>query len=436
MRHLYRLLAALILVGGSAAAWFLPGVGAARFDVERRAGSMVQRRQAIAFHERRLQEDPRSALDMAQLAALLMEEGRMRGNERAFVEAESLAMRSLGERSRRNGRSAALLVNALIAQHRFTEAVVVARDLVTLDPETPAYRALLAEVLMEVGDYREAITQLGSARQHRDDLSIAPRFARWAELTGQTGEARRILVAARDESRRRQDLGGEQRAWFDLRLADLELRHGNLRNASSAIASGLKESPGDWRLLLALARLQAARGTWEKAIRTAEEAIADVPSPDGFALLAAAHSAEGRAEEANAYVMALEAVSRRQKDGFHRSWAFTVLDQGGNAAEVVALVAADTLVRRDIHTLDLLAWALHQADRSSAALLITRRATALGSVEPALRFHAGMIELAAGDPGLARVHFEVALRGEGALTKSHVAEIRQALRATSGKTGN
>jgi tetratricopeptide (TPR) repeat protein len=431
MRHLYRLLAALILVGGSAAAWFLPGVSASRFDAERTAGSAIQRRQAIAFHERRLREDPQSALDMAQLGALLMEEGRMRANDAAFAQAELLARRSLGLRSRRNGRSAALLTTALVAQHRFAEAVDVARDLVRWDPETPAYRALLAEVLMEVGAYQEAITQLGMIREHRDDLGIAPRFARWAELTGQPGEARRILTAARDESRLRTDLGADQRAWFDLRLADMELRHGNLRNASAAIRSGLKQSPGDWRLVLTRARLDAARGEWDKAIESAERIISDVPTPDAFALLASAHTARGRAEEANAYVMALDVVSQRRQDGIHRSWAYTMLDHGGNAADVVTMVARDTLVRRDSHTLDLLAWALHRAGRSREALPIARRAVAMGSVEPALRYHVGTIELAAGMPGMAREHFQVALRGERALAESQVTEIRRALDSLS-----
>ena len=432
MRLIYRLLAALILIGGSAAAWFLPTVGAARFDAERKSGSSVQRRQAIAFHERRLEEDPRSALDMAQLAALLLEEGRMRGNGDALAQAEALARRSLGQRSRRNGRSAALLVNALVAQHRFTEALKVARDLVGFDPETPAYRALLAEVLMEVGEYREAITLLGSLRAHREDLGIAPRLARWAELTGQPGEARRILAAARDEAHQRPDLGGEQRAWYDLRLADVELRHGNLRHASAAIRSGLRESPGDWRLILAQAHLEAADGSWRKAIESAETVIADVPTPDALALLARGHTLLGRREEAGAYIVALDAASQRQRE-INRALAFTLLDQDTVPGGIARRVAADTLVRRDIHTLDLLAWALHKSGQSNDALRISRRATAMGNVEPALRFRAGMIELAAGDPSLARVHLEVALQGERALSESQRAEARQTVSNLSSR---
>src|SRR5262245_59232862 len=113
MRLLYNTLFVLILFGGGVAAWLLPGdhkdnsLNAALLSPD------TQRRQEIEFYQRRLREDAHSALDMAQLAGLLMEEGRMSGDERAFVHAESLALRSLGERTKRNGKSAALLANAL-----------------------------------------------------------------------------------------------------------------------------------------------------------------------------------------------------------------------------------------------------------------------------------------------------------------------------------
>ena len=422
----------ITLVGGSAAAWLLPGVGAASAVADSMPAPGALRRQAIAFYERRLTEDPHSALDMAQLAALFMEEGRMRGDERAFVSAESLSRRSLGERTRRNGRSVAILVNALLAQHRFVAAKDAAAELVAAEPDEPAYRALLAETMMEVGDYRGAVSMLGSVRQHRADLGIAPRFARWAELTGQPGEARRILRAAINEARRRSDLSDEQRAWFSLRLADVELRHGHVRAAASAIRDGLRDSPDDWRLILTRARLQAAKRSWKDAIRSAEEVIAAVPSPDAFAILAEANEQMGRQEEAAGYMAALEAVARAQPGGIHRTLALALLDGSGGPSEIVALAAADTLVRRDAYTLDLLAWALHRSGRSAEALPISRRAMALGSVEPALRYRAGIIEFSAGDVASGRRHLDLAMRGKHALTPAQVEQARKLLKSRAG----
>jgi tetratricopeptide (TPR) repeat protein len=424
MRSLYRALFAFTLFGGSAAAWFLP-VGSADV-VPLSPGAGRDRNQAIAFYQKRLVEDPHSALDMAQLAALLMEQGRATGDESAFARAESLSRHSLGERQRKNGRSAALLTNALLAQHRFAEATEVARTLVNDEPDEPAYRALFAEALMEIGDYDRAIRHLSMVREQRTNLGIAPRFARWAELTGRIGEARRILREIRDEAATRLDLSAEQRAWFSLRLADLELRYGNHRSAAVAIERGLEDSPGDWRLLLTRARLEAGRRSWRAAARYAEEAMAAAPTPEAFALLATTLRHQGKDDEADALDAVLEGLVQ-QSGVVHRTWAFALLERGRSLDATVSAVAADTLVRQDVHTLDLLAWALHRAGRSREALPVIRRAMRMGSVEPSLRYHAGMIEWAAGDPATARSHLDVALGRRHALSAEQVTEIRHAL---------
>ena len=388
----------------------------------------IQRGQEIAFYQRRLREDPHSALDMVQLAALLMEEGRMSGDERAFSQAETLARKSLGERTKRNGRSVALLTSALLAQHRFAEADSIAHDLVQAEPDQPAFRALRAETAMELGNYEHAIGQLGAIRERREDLGIAPRFARWAELTGRPGEARRILLKARDDARLRDDLTGEQRAWFSLRLADMELRHGNLRSAASAISAGLQESPEDWRLILARARLESARGHWEKVVVSAEAVLTNVSAPEALALLATAHSQLGHGNDASAFDVALEQVALSKPGVVHRNWAMALLDSRRDDATLISMLAADTLVRHDVHTLDLLGWALYRSGRGREALPIMRRAMALGATEASLRYHAAMIEFAAGRAELGDTHRRIALSRRNALTAAQISELRDASR--------
>ena len=426
MRIVYNILTTLVLIGGGVAAWLLPGGDNDGTLIAAAPSAAMQRRQAIAFYERRLREDPRSALDMAQLAALQMEEGRMSGDERAFVVAESLVTRSLGERTNRNGRSAAVLATALLAQHRFAEADSVARELVTSEPDQPAYRALLAETAMELGDYDDAIRQLGTIRERRADLGIAPRFARWAELTGRPGEARRILLNARREAGLRGDLTGEQRAWFSLRLADVELRHGNLRTAALAIDEGFNDSPGDWRLLLARARLESHKRQWKKAVASAEDVLTQISSPEALAILADAHREQGHTDDAIAFEQALQQVTLSKPGSVHRSWSMSLLDNQSQTEQVPARAVADTVVRHDMHTLDLLAWALYRSGRTHDAVPIMRRAVALGSVEAVLRYHAALIEFAAGDAQLGEEHRRIALSRAGALTKAQISELREA----------
>jgi hypothetical protein len=108
-----------------------------------------------------------------------------------------------------------------------------------------------------------------------------------------------------------------------------------------------------------------------------------------------------------------------------------LLDRGQGIEQILAAVSVDTLVRQDIHTLDLLAWALHRAGRTVEALPIVRRAMQTGTAEPSLRYHAGVIEAGAGNNESARAHLDAALGRRRALSDAQVGEIRRTLRMLS-----
>ena len=136
----------------------------------------------------------------------------------------------------------------------------VSYALVQAEPESPSARALLAEIQMELGDYEGARASFGWLGRFEDDLAVAPRVARWEEVQGLTLQARNRLYAARAKAASRGDLPNEQVAWFHLRVGDLELRNGRLRQAERAFREGLAVEPGDHRLYAGLARVEAARG--------------------------------------------------------------------------------------------------------------------------------------------------------------------------------
>jgi hypothetical protein len=112
-----------------------------------------------------------------------------------------------------------------------------------------------------------------------------------------------------------------------------------------------------------------------------------------------------------------------------RAQALRLLDAGRDVEGIVRQAAADTIVRRDIHALDLLAWGLYRAGRAGEAVPLARRAIATGSTEPLLRYHAGMIEFTAGDREAASRHLKVAMRERTALSELQVAEVEEVLSA-------
>ena len=234
-------------------------------------------RAALAFPERierdvqirvwneALAADPTSALVLGQLAALHAQRAREGGGATDVQRAEEYARASLAHRTQRNGSTAVTLVNLLLAQHRYTEAFQEAQALQVREADVPQYRALLGEVAMEIGAYDIATVMFDSSFAAGGHLSAAPRIARWYELQGHVRAAREVMVRARVDARSRGDVTRESKAWFSLRLADLELRAGRPRAAARVLREALLEEPNDPRLLAAIA-VAAAAGTEGPAV--------------------------------------------------------------------------------------------------------------------------------------------------------------------------
>jgi len=381
---------------------------AARPDQQAPVVELAARQRDLEFYRARVEHDPGSAADLAALAGLYLQRARDGGGVSDYRLAEHAARRSLAIREARNGRSLLNLASALLAQHRFPEALAAAQRLVAADPESPSYRALLGELQLELGHYHAADSTFSTLRRHVANLAVAPRAARWVELNGNTEQARLILYAARDSALHRPDLPREQVAWFHLRIADLELRAGRVREARDALREGLALRPADPRLLSLMARAEAARGRLRQAIRYGEQAgdRADIAT---LALLGDAHAALGHHQTAERYFEAVEAAASSNPEPFNRQWTQFRLDHGRHTAETLAILVREAGRRGDVLGYDMLAWALFQAGRLQDARDASKQALRLGTRDASFHFHAGIIERALGFEAEARAHLRRAL---------------------------
>lgn len=384
----------------------------------------------IAFVTSRVVRDPASAEDLAWLSALYLQRARETGVVEDYRRAEAAARRSLAIRTNRNEKTRFILASSLLALHEFPEAREAAERLVADAPEVVPYRALLAELQLEMGDYDAAGLTFESLTPHAADIDVAPRLARWGEIRGETQEARRFLYSARDSAARRIDLPREQLAWFHLRIADFELRHGNLRLAARAFEAGLRLRPEDPRLLGGLARLAAMQGRWEAAIDYAERA-GDAADLATLTLLGDAHAALGHSESARRYYDAVEAAAAANPEPFNRQWTQFRLDHDRHLPETLALLRDEIRVRQDMLGYDMLAWALYKVGRFDEARLAISQALRMGTRDAAVLFHAGLIEKAVGNDEAARRHLREALRVNPFFHSTHAAAARAALSAAA-----
>jgi len=405
------LVAATLLVAGllvtGVSALRTPSDGAARLT--RSAEEARVRDLDLAFYRRRVERDPTGATDLAHLAALYLQRARETGDGDDLRRAEEAARRSLGNRASRNGKARAVLAAALVAEHQFEEARRMAQELVAADPTRASHRALLGEIDLELGRYDEGAELFGGLALHRTELPVAPRVARWEEVRGRPAEARRLLRLARHEARRRPAMPTEQIAWYHLRLGDLALRYGRLREAERELVAGLEVATEDHRILFALARLEAVRHRWPRAINYGERAIARAVDPATLGLLYDAYAATGDSARAEDAYRAMAVAVLRQPGPFHRAWSLFLLDHGREIGTVLGKAQEELEVRKDIYGYDLVAWARYRSEGPAEAREPMARALSLGTEDAMLWYHAGMIDLALGDTASARRHLSAAL---------------------------
>lgn len=371
------------------------GLDAATRNLRRLASERLVRGQDILFFQRRIERDPTGGLDLIRLGALQLQRFHDAGEEADLVATEAAARRSLANRPMRNEAAWQLLASALLGQHRFVEAGRAAEQLVALDPENALFRAILGEVLLELGEYRRADSLFRPLLPRRHQAALAPRYARWLELRGKVGEARRLLEAARREVIARGDaIPIQQLAWYELRLGELALRHGALGESRRYLDRGLAQVPDDWRLLAARARLALALSDPKRAVTLGDSSLTRHLDPATLAAVGDGWLALGDTATAESYYRGMEAATQAPQGGFHRAWYLALLDRGRRIPEVLAAVRKDLVTRKDVYGYDLMAWALFKSGRVTEARAMMARALAWGTEDPQLQVHAAAIEAA------------------------------------------
>ena len=351
----------------------------------------------IEFYERRVAQDSLSAADRSQLAALYLQRARETGSYPDYDRAAQLAQQSLGIRESHNAETFALLTSALLAKHDFTGALRAARTLHADDTTNASHTALLAEVELEVGDYASAAMHFRSVSFEADKPTIAARLARWYEVTGQLWKAQAILRLAAARLARSSNIPREQLAWFHYRLGELYLRGGQRQAADSSFHRALAALPTDYRALGGLSRLSAAKGNWNAAVDFGARAIAVQLDPATLGTMSDAYAALGDTAQARSFADAMALAALSQPGAIHRAWGLFLLDHDRDVTSVLREARADIVYRRDVFGYDLLAWASYKAGRIDDARKAAALALSQGTEDATLLYHAGTIEIAAGD---------------------------------------
>jgi tetratricopeptide (TPR) repeat protein len=289
------------------------------------------------------------------------------------------------------GAARALALRGMVRmeQHRFEEARALSAELVARHPGFTTGYGILSDALLELGRFQEA----AAAAQRMVDLKPSlPSYIRASHLLWLRGDVEGALEAARLAV----DAGGdpEARAWARTQAALILWHRGDLARADAELAVALAEFPDHAAALVARGRVALSRDDPASARRWLERAEARAPLAETAWLLGDAAAAAGDSQAARqAYARAVQ--RGRSFDG--RTLALFYATRGEAPEEAVRLAQQERSVRDDIYTEDACAWALYRAGRLAEADAAAQRATALGTPDARLLYHAGAIRLALGD---------------------------------------
>jgi len=351
--------------------------------------------EAIRLSRARAEASPRDVSALVALAGALVEKGRETGDSAWYDRATDAASRALAIEPESYG---ALVARgrAGIARHAFALAAVDARRAAVLRPELPEAHAVLGDVLVNTGDVD------GAGRAYERLGALAPgfnaevRLATLEELRGDTAQAgsrlERALVAGL-----RRGLPAESLAWARTVLADLLVTQGELARAEALYREALEARPATVGALAGLGRVRASRGDLDGAARSLAAAARLAPFPAVLSALGDVQRLRGDEDDARRQHGLIEAIARLRLDAFGRDLALYYADHDLEPAEAVGLARRELAVRRDVHTYDVLSWALYKADRLEEAGEASCEALRLGTRDPRFLYHAGMIARAIGE---------------------------------------
>jgi tetratricopeptide (TPR) repeat protein len=374
-----------------------------------------------------LQADVRAgrADETAALAAAYLQKVRETGDASFYTRADRL----LAEALARDPRDQGTLVQAATlaaARHDFRGALRTARRAEAALPGTLAPLPVTIDALVELGRYGAAERTLQRLVDLKPNLTAYARISYFRELTGD-------LPGAIDAMRRAVTAGGpvlENVAYVQSLLGGLELARGRVGAAREAYEAALAAMPAYAPAAAGRARVAAVEGDLRGAIARWRRVVERLPLPEyvialGETELAAGRTAAGRRD------LRLVHVQERllAAAGVDTDVELAIYEADhGNRARGVALARAAWASAPSIRSADALGWALALAGHARAGLRWAHRALRLGSLDPAVRYHAGMTALAAGRVTEGRENLRLAVAHGLAAQPLHLQRAREALR--------
>ena len=350
----------------------------------------------VAALETRIQQRPNDGDAVVQLANLLIRVQRVDSDPAAAINAEQ-RLRDFLARTPDHYEAQRALGPVLLSQHRFRDAMREANRAIAMDARDAFNYGVMGDAHLELGEYDEAFAAFDRMGALRPGPAAYARIAYALEMKGDLdGALEQMRMAAEGTSAH----DAEGQAWHYAQLGNLLLQRGRLGDARREFERAAFTFPEHPYAMAGLARVKISERDYTGALAMYERMLASAPSPELAFVIGDLHARLGRPERAeNMYVEGerLERAGWATEEPQPQALARFLAERGRKISEAVALAEEAAAKRRDLHTMDALAWSYYKAGRLQDARRASDQATRTGTRDARILYHAAMIRRMAGD---------------------------------------
>ena len=395
----------LTVIGLSAAMvagswWHEPGPGdVARLSPQAAAAPSTTRSELLTTRqalERRVAAQPDDGDAVVRLAQTLVRLQRVNNDAAAAVAAEQ-HLRAFLARHRGHYAAARELGSVLLSQHRFRDALAEAQRARSLDPSDAWNYGVIGDAQLELGNYDAAFAAFDRMGALKPGPAAYARVAYALELKGDLDGALDSMQMAADATSAHD---AEAQAWHYAQLGNLWLQKGRAAAARREFERAAATFPDHPYAAWGLARIKMVEADYEGALQLLSRPFAHSPTPELAFVIGDLHRALG--DEHRAEAMYVEG-ERLEREGWEReepqpqALARFLAERGRKLSEAVALAERAAAGRRDIHTMDALAWAYFKAGRLRDAVQASDDAMRTDTRNARIVAHAAAIRRQQGD---------------------------------------
>jgi len=346
--------------------------------------------QRIDEMEARLRAQPDDTGAAVLLADALLRQARATNDGRPAGRASELLNAALKEHP---GQYDVLrMLGAIyLSQHRFREALEIARRSRDLRPDDAWNYGVMGDAQVELGEYSDAFDAFDKMMALRPNAAAYARVAYARELQGDVDGA---LAAMQRAAKATAPNDPEAQAWYAAQTGELYLKLHRLDDADREFRRAVFLFPNYPLAVIGQGKVRVARDDREGALAIYLDQLKRTPTLDLAARIGDLYAMRGDAAASERYFQLAEDLAGPGAVQTEANLALYLADHDRKLSDAVAIAETVVATRHDIFTEDALAWAYYKAGRLTDAYEASQRALRTGTRDEALLARAARIRAA------------------------------------------